>query len=161
MKKKRFTPKELRLGDIIELERGMKVFANLPSYVTLTSTVFSEKGENTSYIEIGMVCKVTAEEKKDLIKYRIKEAMSYFEGVTIPKAAYDAFISALDVDLSAKVFDTSVFAGIYQVVGMSGGSLWEGDEELICKNLADESRIVKFSSANPEAPRVKILQRVE
>jgi len=143
----------LQKGDIIRLEKGMKVYAVLPAifqYYRITSP--STVGMRTD-IKIGTVYHRDAVSKDNLVSQLVESIDRVIE---VTEKQVSAFVDSLNPDLSAKDFDTSIYAGEYIVDRvfcngggtqscMSGGfESWPDGWHVFCTKQDDPSIKVDF-----------------
>ena len=143
----------LQKGDIIRLEKGMKVYAVLPAIFQdyrITSPV--TVGRRTD-IKIGTVYHRDAVSKDNLTSKLIERIDRVIE---VTEEQVSTFVDSLNPDLSAKDFDTSIYVGEYIVEcvscdgggcqhNMSGGlESWPNGWHVFCTKQDDPSIKVDF-----------------
>lgn len=109
----------LQKGDIIRLEKGMSVYANVPDNMLFSSRPFSTT-ETKSLVEIGRVYRKMETSKPKIIA-EIVAAIN--KVVEVSEQQVEDFVNSLNFDYSAKEFDTSIYEGEYVVdyVDSNGG----------------------------------------
>ncbi len=102
----------LQKGDIIRLEKGMRIYADIPESCYFENMPFSDKICHTD-ITIGNVYhRQTEVSKKELVS-SVFNKIKYLIPVTEEQVS--GFVESLNLDFSKKSFDTSVFEGEYEV----------------------------------------------
>ena len=103
----------LQRGDIVRLEKGMQIIANIPENVFNEEKPFSSK-EKSTMIEIGKIY-----HSKPFTQYEIKEMVQNYLrenfGVEASDSQVHSLLDTLNFDYSVKEFDTSIFEGEYVV----------------------------------------------
>ena len=143
--------KLLQKGDIINLEEGMTVYAEIPEKFLFINTPFSSK-LHKGKIKIGTVLSKAVISKEAIIEditKSIRHSSCY--GISISKEQVSAFVETLNIDLSEEKFDTSIFAGKYivdYVCNDGGGSSSDGGypsgHHVFCHKIEDISISVNF-----------------
>lgn len=111
----------LQKGDIIRLEKGMEVYAEIPKNVYFCNRPFSTETTEQA-IEIGRIYRSDEVSKDSLISDIMKSINSH---IPVTKEQVTALVDSLNLDFSAKEFDTSIYAGEYVVdwaISNGGGS---------------------------------------
>lgn len=136
----------LQRGDLIKLEPGMKVYADIPCM--FRGGVFFDTKKDHTDIVIGKVytCEATSAEK---LTKKVFEKIQWTVPVSLEQVA--SFIESLDLDLSEKTFDASVYAGEYAVLyaaSNGGGYCHDGNYpngwHVYCQKMDDPSVMVDF-----------------
>lgn len=103
-------PTLLQRGNIIRLEPGMKVYADVPSMYRGGS--FFDTRSTHSDVVIGRIYKKPAKTIQALAK-EIFGRIKYLVPVSEEQIA--TFLEGLSLDLEERHFDTSIYAGEYEV----------------------------------------------
>ena len=101
----------LKKGDIIRLEKGMQIYAEVPEYVLSNANPFSTKKVEKLFI-IGKIYKreeISKIERMGKVRDAIKDI------IKVSDKQVENFINSLELDFSAKEFDTSIYEGEYVV----------------------------------------------
>ncbi len=99
----------LQRGDTIRLEKGMKVYANVPERYLWTP--FSKESKRTDVI-IGKVYKRNVPTLNEIISKVHSEVKSI---IPITYGDAENFVNGLNLDLADDSFDASIFEGEYNV----------------------------------------------
>ena len=136
----------LQRGDIIRLEPGMKVYADMPSMFRGGSIFDTDPCHHD--VIIGQVYK-----KKATSVQELSQKISDRIGCIVPASdqQISAFVESLNLDLEEKTFDASVYAGEYTVIfsiSDGGGHCQDGDYpngwHVFCQKVDDPSVEVDF-----------------
>lgn len=101
----------LERGDIIRIEKGMRVIAQVPENVLQECSPFSRKMKNI-VIEIGQKFNRSQISEQDMLR----NLTSYINDfINVTEEQVKPFMQGLNVDLSEKNFDTSIYEGTYMV----------------------------------------------
>lgn len=122
----------LQKGDIIRLEKGMRIYADIPESCYFENMPFSDKICHTD-ITIGNVYhRQTEVSKKELVS-SVFNKIKYLIPVTEEQVS--GFVESLNLDFSKKFFDSSVFEGKYEVTRAewNGG----GSQPAMCGRVPD------------------------
>lgn len=108
----------LQRGDIIRLEPGMKVYADMPSM--FRGGVFFDTKPCHHDITIGKIYR-NAPKSIQTITEEVFDRIQHM--LPVNKEQISDFIDSLRIDTSEKTFDTSIYAGEYKVLiaGLDGG----------------------------------------
>lgn len=109
----------LQKGDIIRLEPSMKVYMNIPRM--FRGGAAFDLDETHADVKIGQVYKREAPSAQDLVEQIFKKLK---EIVPVSQQQVSAFVDSLNLDMEEKVFDSSVYAGeyeVYQTLSNGGG----------------------------------------
>lgn len=139
-------PQLLQRGDVIKLEPGMKVYADVPSM--FRGGTFFDTRNHHSDIVIGKVYKKPAKTIQALAK-EIFGRIKYL--VPVSQEQVETFVKDLNLDLEERHFDTSIYAGEYEVhfaVYNGGSSTYDGGYSngwhVFCHKVANPSMEVDF-----------------
>lgn len=140
--------KFLEIGDVISIQKGMKVYANLPEKFIYMNRPLSDKLQQTD-ICVGQIRKNDISDwvrRKKHITEGINERFEWEIGVA-PKEAIDAFVEQVFPQPTQESFNTGCFAGEYVVIatslsGSSSNSLnpnnsYSDGHHVSCKKLKD------------------------
>lgn len=148
--------KLLQRGDIINLENGMTVYAEIPEKFYFYKSQFSSKLCKVA-VNIGTTYIKKAVSEDDILK-KIRNNITstgIFGIYNIPSELISSFskdlIKKLNLNLSEETFDSSVFAGKYVVdyaFSDGGGSSSDGGypsgHHVFCHKIDDPSISVDF-----------------
>ena len=138
---------ELQVGDVVNLEKGHKVYGKIPEKFAYSNRRMSNKLVSTE-IEIGSLLKNELD-PKEKINGMTNEIIELFElnlGAKIDKETTREFVRA-NITYSEETYDTSQLAGEYVVIKayMTGGGCGHGPGdvypdgwEVTCKKLKNE-----------------------
>lgn len=120
----------LQKGDRIRLEKGMRVYAPIPSKFIFANTPFSTGVYESEAIEIGRVYRKLAVTKDKLLNESF-EAISRILHISaeelnkMSRKEMETFIDSLALNFDEEEFDSSIYAGEYMVeyVSFGGGGL--------------------------------------
>lgn len=136
----------LQRGDIIRLEPGMKVYADMPNM--FRGGAFFDTDPCHHDVIIGQVYKKEATSLQNLIQ-QISDKIGRI--VPASEQQISAFVESLNLDLEEKTFDASVYAGEYKVIfaiSDGGGHCHDGDYpngwHVFCQKVDDPSVEVDF-----------------
>lgn len=150
--------KLLQRGDIINLEKGMTVYAEIPEKFYFCNTPFSSNLYKCD-VNIGRTYikeAVSKEELEEAISKRLTEKIiNFFRISSISPELISNFskdlIKKSNLNLSKETFDSSVFAGKYIVdyaFSDGGGSTHDGGypsgHHVFCHKIDDPSISVDF-----------------
>ena len=127
----------LQKGDIIRLENGMKVYAEIPENVYIQNKPFSSKMTEQD-IEIGKIYYRNEISKEQLINQLMKSINSI---IIITKDKVTDLVETLNIDFTVKKFDTSIYASEYIVDWVT---LKLGGWHVYCTKTEDPSMHVHF-----------------
>ncbi len=114
-------PYLLQEGDIIRLEKGMKVYDDIPEKFVYRNTPFSAKLAHHD-IRIGQkLFKDGPHEKSKLIGELTQHIKNYLHCDDINKENVEILVNSLNLSFAFEEFDTSVFVGEYRVTQTSFG----------------------------------------
>jgi hypothetical protein len=140
----------LQRGDIIRLEKGMKVCTLVPGAFAYLGSPFWPTPKNKQIV-IGSTLK-SGELSKDTIANKVKKGLAELD-IIPDNEKVTAFIDALNLDLSIKSFDTSKYEGEYTVIrtalegggtGMGPHDVFPNGHHVICTKNDDPSIEVDF-----------------
>lgn len=148
----------LQKGDIIRLEKGMKVYAKIPEMFCCSNKMFCCSNRNFSteivetVIEIGQRYCREHQSKEQLIN-RLMECINSVICVTENQIAN--FVKSLNLDFEKKELDTSIYAGEYVVdwvtknggetqLCMSGSESYQDGWHVYCTKTEEPSVHVHF-----------------
>lgn len=120
----------LQKGDKIRLEKGMRVYAPIPSKFLFANTPFSTGVYESEAIEIGRVYRKQVVTKEELLN----KSMDAIAGVLhisaeelnkMSRKEMETFIDSLNLNFDEEEFDSSIYAGEYMVeyVSFGGGGV--------------------------------------
>lgn len=120
----------LQKGDRIRLEKGMRIYAPIPSKFIFANTPFSTGVYESEAIEIGRVYRKQAVAKDKLLNESF-EAISRILHISVEelnkmsRKEMETFIDSLGLNFDEEEFDSSIYAGEYMVkyVSFGGGGL--------------------------------------
>ena len=148
--------KLLQRGDIINLEKGMTVYAEIPEKFYFYKSQLSSKSCKVN-VDIGRTYIKKAISEEELFQEISKNIkfLKVFGIDTIPPDLTSSFskdlIKKLNLNLSEETFDSSVFAGKYivdYVYSDGGGSTPDGGypngHHVFCHKIDDPSISVDF-----------------
>lgn len=138
---------KLQVGDVINLEKGHKVYGVIPEKFVYSNRKMSNKLASTE-VKIGDLLrnKLELEEEKEGMVNKIIELFKEKLGAKIDKEATREFVRA-NITYSEETYDTSQFTGEYVVIkaDMTGGGYGHGHGdtysdgwEVTCKKLKNE-----------------------
>jgi len=139
--------KLLQKGDLIRLEKGMRVYAPIPLKFIIGS-LFSEACLVVP-VDIGKVYRAEAtgkEEILDEILEEIRDKLCDDEGKVVTNEAFRAFVDSLGLNLLDEEYDASVFAGIYRVY----------ETELLPESLPYRSEALQVYCEKVNSPDVRV-----
>ncbi len=137
----------LQRGDVIRLEPGMMIYADIPSM--FRGGAFFDKKNCHREIKIGQVYKSTPQSAQAL-KEEVYEKIWHI--IPVDKQQVSDFVNSLSLDLEEKSFDSSVYAGeyvVYSAVSNGGAGCWDGTPypdgwHVYCHKVDDPSVEVDF-----------------
>ena len=106
--------KFLEVGDIIQLEKGMTVYASIPEKFLLKNAPFSEERLEAA-VEIGKVYRKAVPDKERIVGRLCVDLYKTLRGVDLKHKTVENFVDSLGLNFSPEEFDSSVFAGVYRV----------------------------------------------
>lgn len=102
----------LQKGDIIRLEKGMRIYADIPESCYFENSWFSDKIFHGD-ITIGEVYHRQTEVSKKEVVSSVFKNINYL--IPITEEQVSSFVESLNLDFRKKFFDTSFFEGVYEV----------------------------------------------
>lgn len=139
-------PQFLQRGDIIRLEAGMAVYADVPSMYR-GGSFFDTRNTHTDIV-IGQTYKKPAKTIAGLAK-EIFGRIKYVVPVSMEQIT--TFLEGLNLDLEERHFDTSIYAGEYKVIFATyngGSSTFDGGYpdgwHVFCQKVDNPSMEVDF-----------------
>jgi len=106
--------KFLEVGDIIQLENGMTVYAAIPEKFLSRETPFSEERSEVA-IEIGKVYRKSVPDKERIVEQLWVDIRKNLLGADVKREAVSSFVDSLGLNFSPEEFNSSGFAGVYRV----------------------------------------------
>ena len=110
----------LQKGQIIRLEKGMRVYANIPEYAIHGSKFFSIV-PSRKVITIGEQLSNPSLTREEIIK-QIELHPYFFLGDNISYQDINNYVDSLNFNFDTRTYDTSIFEGKYEV----GNCLYDG-----------------------------------
>lgn len=142
----------LQRGDIIHLEPGMKVYTDIP--LMFCGGKPFEMGKRHADVCIGEIYKRKAQSVQNIVE-EVYEKI--YRTIPASKEQISAFVDSLKLDMDEKSFDTSVYAGEYEVYhtasnggGTGGGGFcydsvpYPDGWHVYCHKVEDPSVMVDF-----------------
>lgn len=131
--------KFLEVGDIIQLENGMTVYAAIPEKFLHHDAPFSEERLECP-IEIGKVYRKSVPDKERFVEQLWLGIRKKLLGADVKREAVASFVDSLGLNFSPEEFNSSGLAGVYRVYKSSYNGL------LVCCEKIDNPEIrVHFS----------------
>ena len=137
----------LQPGNIIKLEIGMRVYANIPEYA-----IFSERRFSTYPVKRA----ITIGEQfsnpnltREAVIEEIQKHPYFFLGNNLSYSDINSFPDRIHFDFETHKYDTSIFAGKYEVCNClyDGASVVDINTKgwhVFCQKLSDPSTQVEF-----------------
>jgi hypothetical protein len=140
---------QLHKGDVFQLKKGMRVYADIPERFAYGNRQLSMKQTETDIV-IGWVMKASPLPPLTGIADRIIDAASWDDGMTLPKSDVLALLEKVRetrLEGLPKQFDTSIYIGEYVVTdarmegggtGMGPGDVYPDGWRIIARKLNNE-----------------------
>ena len=142
----------LKAGDVIKLEKGMNVYANMPDKFIYRNRTFSD---NISHVKITIGKKyVRTPETLETVEKEVEKALATL-GISNVEEQIRRFVKSLNLDMSVEEYDTSVFEGEYVVARTtnegggtfacaSGKDSYPNGYHVFCQKMDNKDIVVDF-----------------
>lgn len=156
---------EFKRHDIIEIKRGLRITAEVPSCYFTSNLLFSDE-KSAHEFDVGTILQSPSkfadlEKIKEKMKSDLVRSLEQY-GLTAEnyRENIENYIAGLNLKFKERNLDTSIYEGRYKVyyVGREADEVWVYCEKIGCIN-ADKSAIeIKFRLSAAQAKRDAIVK---